>query len=342
MLTIRDRGGKKKRLYIGGTVDTARGTVTVPEYSARTSDPTIAETKRAQKVLEIQAGNDEELRKRSVALGPTVVGFINAKRRAASDVSRAEKMLEFWGVDKAMAEIDATEFGMMCESKLAGLTKSTWRRYRTTLRMLFRCAGVPLPKIDTVRGKRRAIKSALEMEMANALIAAYTPHVRPIAQFARHTGIRTSEQVALLRQDVDLKGKRVLIRDPKNGNDRWVPLDEDAYAIAVLKCQGLKGSDNVFRREDGVPYGGHKTKRNPWSRAHQRARKLAGVPKFRWHDWRHHWATWLARSKDCGGAGLEIGVLKDWGGWSSLAQVAVYYEASEANAQTVLAAINHG
>ena len=57
---------------------------------------------------------------------------------------------------------------------------------------------------------------------------------------AYHSGLRISEVCKLTLQDIDLKGKRIFIRDSKWGKDRVVPLPKgfpQAYLSQVpLKC----------------------------------------------------------------------------------------------------------
>jgi integrase len=84
----------------------------------------------------------------------------------------------------------------------------------------------------------------------------------------------------------------------------------------------------------GEPY---KPDANPFLHAHWTACERAKIDSFRWHDWRHHWATWAARPADHGGAGMDLVTLMKIGGWSSLSQVQRYAAASTDAAYQMLA-----
>ena len=54
------------------------------------------------------------------------------------------------------------------------------------------------------------------------------------------------------------------------------------------------------------------------TRAWYKALKRAGVSDFRWHDWRHTWASWHAQE------GTPLSVLQELGGWSTPSMVQRY------------------
>jgi integrase len=145
-----------------------------------------------------------------------------------------------------------------------------------------------------------------------ALCKELPPHAVQLARFAVATGLRQANIYRLRWDGVDQKQRsvRVASRDSKSGNGLGTPLNDDA--LGVLKRQaGLHGV-YVFTDDRGrAPIGSIKT---CWLKAVKRA----GLPGFRFHDLRHTWAAWHTL------AGTPPIILKELGGWASLAMVERY------------------
>ncbi len=138
------------------------------------------------------------------------------------------------------------------------------------------------------------------------------PHAAQLAGFAVATGMRRQNVFRLKWRDVDLQSRmaRVASSDAKAGKSLGIPLNEDA--IAVLRGQSGQHPVYVFTDQRGhAPVGSIKT---CWLKAVQRA----GLPGFRFHDLRHTWAAWHTL------AGTPPMILKELGGWASLAMVERY------------------
>jgi integrase len=89
-----------------------------------------------------------------------------------------------------------------------------------------------------------------------------------------------------------------------------IPLS--AEAMAILKTQAKAHPVYVFTDHLGrAPVGSLKT---CWNKARARA----GIPDFKFHDLRHTWAAWHTLD------GTPPIILKELGGWSSLAMVEKY------------------
>jgi len=102
----------------------------------------------------------------------------------------------------------------------------------------------------------------------------------------------------------------VASRSAKAGKPLGVPLSPEARAI--LKTQ--EGAHRVYVFTDHLgraPVGSLKT---CWGKARARA----GIPDFRFHDLRHTWAAWHVLK------GTPAIILKELGGWASLAMVEKY------------------
>jgi integrase len=167
----------------------------------------------------------------------------------------------------------------------------------------------------------------LTKDEASRLIAACSPHLRPLVMFLLYTGARAGEALWLDWRCVDLGRAHVSFPKTKNGRPRGVPLHRDL----VAELANLPHSEGeVFRRPDGRPYerpgGGDDVSagRRIWT-SFQGAVKRAGIDNFRVHDCRHTWATWhFAENHD-------LIALKTLGGWQTLAMVTRYAHANTDN-----------
>ncbi len=102
-------------------------------------------------------------------------------------------------------------------------------------------------------------------------------------KFALFTGLRRGEIFNLTWEDVDFEHGLIRLRDPKGGKTESIPISNEA--MEILKTLE-KSSDYVF------PGKGGKQRTNfsgPW----HRIRTAAGLPDFRLHGLRHHFASAL-------------------------------------------------
>lgn len=141
----------------------------------------------------------------------------------------------------------------------------------------------------------------LTPEEAERLVGAAAPHLRPLILFLLHTGARLGEALELQWREVDLRARRVVFLETKNGTSRGVPLNDSAWrALASLPHR----DGHVFRRPprhvgrrrrgkvepmvepaEGMPYhdrrglGGSPIKK-AWAGACRRAGFYREVPKL--------------------------------------------------------------
>ena len=159
-------------------------------------------------------------------------------------------------------------------------------------------------------------------EEAERLMAAASPHLRPLVLFLLSTGARLSEALYLEWRDVDLSRGQVVFTDTKNGEARGVPLHPRLVAtLANLK----RKEGRVFRRPDGRPYeeraGGGGQVKTAWAGMCRRA----GISDFTPHDCRHTWATWHYA------ANRDMRALMELGGWKSAEMVIRYAHVNTAH-----------
>jgi integrase len=200
----------------------------------------------------------------------------------------------------------------------------------------------------------------LRPDEARALIAAASPHIRPLLVFLICTGARMSEALELDWADVDLRAGRVLFARTKTGHERRADLPPAAIAaLATLphragrvfippakKGRRAPAGYADFDRSSGgqIKTAWHGAIRRAglqgeWINYQSRADKS---PKRRWvshfhpHDLRHTWATWhYAIHRDMLRLRIE-------GGWRSVSQVEIYAHALPETYRTEAAAFLEG
>ena len=91
----------------------------------------------------------------------------------------------------------------------------------------------------------------LKHDEAERLIAACSPHLKPLVIFLLYTGARVGEVLWLDWSNVDLKRRHVTFPKTKNGDPRGVPL----HSRVVAALEGIPSRDGpVFRAPNGAPY----------------------------------------------------------------------------------------
>ena len=141
------------------------------------------------------------------------------------------------------------------------------------------------------------------------LVAAMTPHWRPMLRFMAASGARWGEMTALKPSDVDRKAGTVKIRRA------WKHSDTDSYQIGSTKTRRSNRTINIsteilesldyshewlFCNTVGGPVRYYTFKTNVWNRA---VGKTTLDPKPTPHDLRHTCASWML------GAGIPMAVV---------------------------------
>ncbi len=158
----------------------------------------------------------------------------------------------------------------------------------------------------------------LTPEQAEILLAELPAHLRQMARFALSTGLRETNVRMLTWTQVDMERGTAWIHadQAKAGKNIPVPLNADALnVLREQQGQHRRWVFPVYRRDTktaDAPTG--KICNHAWRKACIRA----GVPELRFHDLRHTWASWHTM------AGTPAMVLKELGGWASLAMVERY------------------
>jgi integrase len=137
------------------------------------------------------------------------------------------------------------------------------------------------------------------------LLAALPTHMKPVAEFAVLTGLRTANIRELVWSRVDLERAHAWIpaQATKGGRAIGIALSEDAVSVS-RGIERKNGEDHVFL------YKGRPVSNAYGKAAWRKACKRAGLAGLRFHDLRHTWASWLMQSgvpayaiQSLGGAG---------------------------------------
>jgi integrase len=194
---------------------------------------------------------------------------------------------------------------------------STVNRYMAVLRAVLRAAVAwgwikHVPRVVITTLKEAEPRFITREQFAN-LLAALPPHMRPVAEFAVLTGLRTANIRELVWSRVSLEKAHVWIpaQSTKGGRAIGIALSDDA--VRVLKgIDRIEGQDFVFLYE-GVPM-----RQSFGKRTWRKACKKAGLEGLRFHDLRHTWASWLMQ------AGAPAYAIQALGGWASPKMVERY------------------
>ncbi|MGB3291103.1 MAG: site-specific integrase [Burkholderiaceae bacterium] len=199
------------------------------------------------------------------------------------------------------------------------LTGSTLNRYLSTIRRLLNlCVGwgwlENAPNLPIYFEPEVRVRWEPPEVIAKLIRAMTLPWMRDAALVAVSTGMREGELFSLAPSQIDLPQCNAWVthEEAKSGRARSVPLNDDAVAVIERRLRTAKRF--VFTRdtESGLRVGGH----DP--RVFERACREVGIDDFRWHDLRHTWASWHAQR------GTPLMVLKELGGWETLAMVQKY------------------
>ena len=128
------------------------------------------------------------------------------------------------------------------------------------------------------RARSRRLEGDEEDRLLRACKASKSKQIYPLVVLAIETGMRLSELLKLTWLDIDLKNRKIILLETKNGQVRGVPLTK----LSVNTLQGIefqKDSARVFHswavRSDGI------------NSAWRTVIKRADLVNFHFHDLRH-------------------------------------------------------
>ena len=155
-------------------------------------------------------------------------------------------------------------------------------------------------------------------EETNLLAAANEP-MRTMLVVALHTGMRLGKILTLPWTCVDLERALISVINPKNGKVRKIPINE--VLLRALEIRRKTTGNGVFvfaDPETGKPWGSVKT-------AFRASLRRAEIPRIRFHDLRHTFATRL------NARGVDLLTIKELLGHSNIAMTMRYAHPSQDN-----------
>lgn len=142
-------------------------------------------------------------------------------------------------------------------------------------------------------------------------------HLRAVLILAVHTGLRRGEILQLKKSDVDFLRGAIYVRNTKNGKDRYVPVNDVARAELLRLVERAGAQEYLFQNLKT------KTYVKDFKRAFQKAREMAKLVNFRFHDCRHTFASRLAEQ------GVDAITIMELLGHSDLRMTARYTHATD-------------
>ncbi|MFC1683091.1 tyrosine-type recombinase/integrase [Candidatus Zixiibacteriota bacterium] len=136
-------------------------------------------------------------------------------------------------------------------------------------------------------------------------------HLKPILIMALDTAMRRGEIFNLRWEDVDFGRRAIQVKKTKNDQPREVPMTDRLYETLWDWKKKSLDKEYVFANTNGKSITTVRT-------AFTVALRKAGIKDFRFHDLRHTAASQMYM------AGLDIKLIKEIGGWKTLAMVDRY------------------
>jgi integrase len=217
---------------------------------------------------------------------------------------------------KKLIQIDSQLIYKIANAKKEATTGANANRYIAVISAVLHKAYkwdwlYKIPSIERYRERRKRVRW-LTREQYQRLQKYLPTHLKAMVQFSISTGLRQSN-VKLLQWDQVDKERRVAwihADDAKGGEAIGVPLNSDAIeALNMAYGQNIKF---IFTSKSG------QVMLHPNNSEWRRALAQAEIHDFRWHDLRHTWASWHVQG------GTPLYVLKELGGWKTLAMVEKY------------------
>lgn len=231
------------------------------------------------------------------------------------DVQKLKWLHPYLG-ELMLDEITLDTIGIIKAEKHKEASKATTNRYLAVIRsVLIRARddwewAEKVPKIKFFKEPEGRERS-LTPDEANRLLGALPPHLRDMALFTLHTGLRQSNVLELEWPCVDLVRCHAWVSSENSKNRKPISVNLNTRAMEVLNRQIGKHPTRVFTC-NGKPIS--QVVSSTWKSALEKA----GIENLRWHDLRHTWATWLRQ------LGTPTHELQRMGGWKTAAMVERY------------------
>ncbi|OQA92042.1 MAG: Tyrosine recombinase XerC [Elusimicrobia bacterium ADurb.Bin231] len=142
----------------------------------------------------------------------------------------------------------------------------------------------PVKKVKMFRENNQRVRF-LEKDEIKKLMDSSEDFLKPIIAVALNTGMRQGEIISLKWPDIDLIRGVILVRNPKNGHPRYIPMNKIVkYIFGKLRLQRKNlDNQNIFYYNSDRPL----TRFGMIRGAFKRAVEKAEIKDFHFHDLRH-------------------------------------------------------
>ena len=189
--------------------------------------------------------------------------------------------------------------------KLMLKTAVAWKYLEENVAESIQLLKVPPPDPDVEAGR------FLTQKQTDALIDAAPDHVRPCVQLALLTGMRRGELLGLRWPQI--KDGWIRLHETKSSKERRIPVTTEIATI----LRTIRKRHPRYIHGYVLVYNGERMK--SFKRSWENTRAAAKLPRVRFHDLRHTWASRLLRQ------GVSPFELQKLGGWGSLEMVTQRY-----------------
>jgi len=314
------KGIRGERNADGSTSYHAQLAVKFPEKLVRTQRtwPTAAEAiawrkeTRAELKKQRQAGGARPELATLTMAGLNSEYLKDPETKLLTDFKDRKRHLNWWSTHCGAVKV--LEFGVLQgraaqAALIPGRAPATVDRYLASERACWswgRGAGLvpkdrawPPKLMLTEPDARTRYLSDDELKAVLKAAQAHSPAMHAAVTVSLATGVRQGELLRLTWADVDFARASIRLLLTKTGIARSVHLPSiAAEALKAVKAGTVVGA-RAFLWSDGTPYDQDRLNRE-W----RKVRKAAGLADFRWHDFRHSCASFLAQH---GSTLLEIG-----------------------------------
>jgi len=184
-----------------------------------------------------------------------------------------------------LIQIGAKQIALYREQRLNSVKPATVKRQMNLLQHLFNVAitdwGIPLPsnpvklvkKPPPSKPRNRRLEPGEFEALRSASHNSRATYLWPLVELAIQTGMRRGELLKAEWRDLDLQGRKMTLRDTKNGEDRTIPLTLRATKII----------SHIPRTDERLFPVTPVAVRQAWDRL----RRRAGIEDLHFHDLRH-------------------------------------------------------
>lgn len=272
----------------------------------------------------------------ALLFGQAVERYLAAKSRKKSVADDKRHLAVFttaFGADAPLSEITAARISAWKAERLAAICPQTKAPYSAAainrplaaLRHLLRLARdewevlAAAPRIRLERepqGRVRWLEPADEGRLLEACQKSRTRHLADVVTVALETGLRKAELLGLTWDRVDLSRGVLRLEVTKSGRRREVPMRQAVYDLLAA----LPGP------REGRLWPARKIRT-----AFESAVTAAGLEDFRFHDCRHHFASWFMMR------GGSLQALKELLGHQDIKTTLIYAHLSPAHLRAEVA-----